>query len=62
VISFRDNRFTHVDQLMAWIMKQAGTVKIRPDQKLVYTRDWGMPDKRLKGARNLMNELALLAA
>ncbi len=62
VISFRDNRFAHVDQLMAWIMKQAGTVKIRPDQKLVYTRDWGMPDKRLKGARNLMNELALLAA
>jgi transcription-repair coupling factor (superfamily II helicase) len=62
VISFRDNRFTHVDQLMAWIMKQAGTVKIRPDQKLVYTRDWGVPDKRLKGARNLMNELALLAA
>jgi transcription-repair coupling factor (superfamily II helicase) len=61
VIGFRNNSFVHVDQLMAWIMKQAGSVKIRPDQKLVYSRDWGLADKRLKGARNLMNELALLA-
>jgi transcription-repair coupling factor (superfamily II helicase) len=43
-------------------MKQAGTVKIRPDQKLVYTRAWDQPDRRLKGARTLMSELALLAA
>ena len=62
VISFRNNQFAHVDQLMAWIMKQAGTVKIRPDQKLVYTRAWEQPDRRLKGARTLMNELVLLAA
>jgi transcription-repair coupling factor (superfamily II helicase) len=29
MISFRNNHFNHVDQLMAWVMKQAGTVKIR---------------------------------
>ncbi len=62
MISFRNNSFAHVDQLMAWVMKQAGTVKIRPDQKLVYSRAWEQPDKRLKGARHLMGELALLAA
>jgi transcription-repair coupling factor (superfamily II helicase) len=62
MISFRDNKFAHVDQLMAWVMKQAGTVKIRPDQKLIYSRAWEQPDKRLKGARSLMGELALLAA
>jgi transcription-repair coupling factor (superfamily II helicase) len=62
MISFRHNKFTHVDQLMAWVMRQAGTVKIRPDQKLVYSRAWEQADKRLKGARGLMSELALLAA
>ena len=62
MLSFHNNSFAHVDRLMAWVMKQAGTVKIRPDQKLVYTRAWEQPDKRLKGARSLMNELALLAA
>jgi transcription-repair coupling factor (superfamily II helicase) len=62
VLTFRNNSFARVDQLMAWVMKQAGTVKIRPDQKLVYTRAWDQPDRRLKGARNLVSELALLAA
>jgi len=62
MITFRNNEFAHVDQLMAWVMKQAGTVKIRPDQKLIYSRAWEQADKRLKGARGLMGELALLAA
>ncbi len=62
VLTFRNNSFVHVDQLMAWVMKQAGTVKIRPDQKLVYSRAWEQPERRLKGARTLMGELALLAA
>jgi transcription-repair coupling factor (superfamily II helicase) len=62
VLSFRNNRFVHVDQLMAWVIKQAGTVKIRPDQKLVYSRAWDKPEQRLAGARSLMNELSLLAA
>jgi transcription-repair coupling factor (superfamily II helicase) len=62
MISFRNNVFAHVDQLMAWVMKQAGTVKIRPDQKLIYARAWEQADKRLKGARALVGELALLAA
>jgi transcription-repair coupling factor (superfamily II helicase) len=62
MISFHQNKFAHVDQLMAWVMKQAGTVKIRPDQKLIFSRAWEQPDKRLKGARGLMGELALLAA
>jgi transcription-repair coupling factor (superfamily II helicase) len=62
MLSFRNNNFAHVDQLMAWVMKQAGTVKIRPDQKLVYSRAWEQSDQRLKGARKLAGELALLAA
>ncbi len=47
------------DQLMAWVMKQ---VRPRPDQKLIYARAWEQADKRLKGARGLVQELALLAA
>jgi len=54
VVTFRDNQFARVDQLMGWVMKQAGTVKIRPDQKLVYTRSgWEDPVKRMKGATKL---------
>ncbi len=62
VVAFRGNEFAHVDRLMAWIMKQAGTVKIRPDQRLVYTRAWDEPPNRLKGARDLAGELATMAA
>jgi hypothetical protein len=29
---------------------------------LVYSRAWEQPERRLKGARTLMGELALLAA
>jgi transcription-repair coupling factor (superfamily II helicase) len=62
VVAFRGNAFARVDKLMAWIMKQAGTVKIRPDQRLVYSRAWEEGPKRLKGARDLAGELAQMAA
>ncbi|GIL38495.1 transcription-repair coupling factor [Roseiterribacter gracilis] len=62
VVTFRDNQFARVDQLMGWVMKQAGTVKIRPDQKLVYTRSgWEDPIKRMKGVTKLGQDLAMLA-
>ena len=42
--------------------RQAGMVKLRPDQKLVFRRNWEKPQERVRGVRRLMDELAKLAA
>jgi transcription-repair coupling factor (superfamily II helicase) len=36
-------------------------MKVRPDQKVVVTRDWPTPESRLKGAQALLGQLAKLA-
>jgi transcription-repair coupling factor (superfamily II helicase) len=41
---------------------QAGSVKLRPDHRLVYRRPWDDPPARVKGIHGLMQELADLAA
>jgi transcription-repair coupling factor (superfamily II helicase) len=34
---------------------------VRPDQKVVVSRDWPSPEARLKGARAVLSQLADLA-
>jgi len=34
---------------------------VRPDQKIVVTRDWPTPGSRLAGAKALLTQLAKLA-
>jgi transcription-repair coupling factor (superfamily II helicase) len=36
-------------------------MRVRPDQKVVVTRDWPTPESRLKGAKALLGQLAKLA-
>ena len=62
VLSFRNNDFANPDRLIRWMSEQAGTVKLRPDHRLVYRRGWDDPPARVKGIRGLMQELADLAA
>ncbi|NKB49065.1 MAG: transcription-repair coupling factor [Alphaproteobacteria bacterium] len=61
VISFRDNSFANPAALIEFITIQAGTVKLRPDHKLVYQREWADETQRLRGVRRLMSQLAKLA-
>ena len=49
-------------KLIQFISQHAGTMKVRPDQKVVVTRDWPTPEDRLKGAKALLGQLAKLAA
>ena len=49
-------------KLVKLINQHAGTMKVRPDQKVVVTRDWPTPEDRLKGAKALLTQLAKLAA
>jgi transcription-repair coupling factor (superfamily II helicase) len=61
VISLRDQKFPNPAALVRWIAEQGSLAKIRPDQKIVLTRDWESPDKRLAGAAVVMTQLARLA-
>ena len=62
VIAFRKDRFAAPERLILWIGKQAGTVKVRPDQKLVLMRAWDGADERLAGMKKALNELVALVA
>ncbi len=57
VLSFYQDKFTRPDRLVAWITKQAGTAKVRPDQKLVLLRAWDRLDRRLGGLKQVLGEL-----
>ena len=61
VIGLREGKFPHPTGLMDWINKQGSFAKIRPDMKLIVKRSWETPEARLKGARQLMDVLAVLA-
>ncbi|MBI1778972.1 MAG: transcription-repair coupling factor [Proteobacteria bacterium] len=62
VVSFRNNRFAKPEALVKYISRQAGTVKVRPDQKLVFQRGWDTDQARVQGLHRLMSELVKLAA
>ncbi len=60
-IAFRGNAFANPMALVQLISKHSGTMRVRPDQKIVVTRDWPTPDDRLKGSKALLTQLAKLA-
>ncbi|NNG04682.1 MAG: transcription-repair coupling factor [Inquilinus sp.] len=62
VLTFRDNSFAHPERLVDFITRQAASVKLRPDHKLVYVRSWEAAAARVEGARRLMQDLAAMAA
>jgi len=62
VVGFRNNTFARPDKLIAFIARQSGTVRVRPDQRLVYPRPWDAPKQRIIGLRKIVSELAQLAA
>jgi transcription-repair coupling factor (superfamily II helicase) len=60
-IAFRGNAFANPLALVKLISQHSGTMKVRPDQKIVVTRDWPTPDDRLAGAKAVVAQLAKLA-
>jgi transcription-repair coupling factor (superfamily II helicase) len=62
VFSFHRDKFARPEYLIQWITRQGGTVKVRPDQKLVIMRAWEDPAQRLTGMKKTLTELAALAA
>jgi transcription-repair coupling factor (superfamily II helicase) len=62
VVSFSASGFPDVNGLFGYIERLKGTAKLRPDQKLVVSRDWASPAQRLNGALQLSRGLARVAA
>lgn len=61
VIHFRKKEFPDPAGLVRFIGEQGVLAKIRPDQSVVFIRDWPNADKRLAGSAVVMTQLARLA-
>jgi transcription-repair coupling factor (superfamily II helicase) len=62
VIVFRKNQFANAEGLAKLIAARNSPFKLQPDHKLVFKAEWDEEDARLKGVRELVRELAGLAA
>ena len=60
VIAFRKNDFSNPGGLIQWIASRGGTVKLRPDQKLVVVRDMDVA-ARMAIARDVLGALVKLS-
>jgi transcription-repair coupling factor (superfamily II helicase) len=61
VIQFREKQFSDPVGLVKMVGEQGSQAKIRPDQSIVFIRDWATPEKRLSGSAVVMTQLARLA-
>ncbi len=61
VIQFRNQTFPEPAALVQFIAQQGSLAKIRPDQSVVFSRDWPNPEKRLAGSAVVMTQLVKLA-
>ena len=57
-IAFYKNTFPNPAGLISYIQSQVGTMKLRPDQKLLVMRPWGRVETRLKGVRDMIQKIA----
>lgn len=61
VVTFRNGVFANPAGLVKMIAEQGSMAKIRPDQSIVFIRDWATPEKRLNGSAVIMTQLAKIA-
>jgi transcription-repair coupling factor (superfamily II helicase) len=60
IISFYQNKFTQPDALVKLIQQQAGTVKLRPDHKLVMLRGFADDRAKITAIRDLIGKMQQL--
>ena len=61
VIAFRGNEFANPAGLIRHIGDEGAMAKVRPDQRVVFIRDWRRAEDRLKGVAALLTRLVRLA-
>ena len=62
VVTFADGGFPDIGALLGYIDRLKGSAKLRPDSKMIVSRDWPTPDARLNGALQISRGLARVAA
>jgi transcription-repair coupling factor (superfamily II helicase) len=58
LVHFHNDSFPDLEGLIAYVQRLKGTAKLRPDSKLVITRNWPDPQSRINGALQLSKGLA----
>ncbi|HUV32384.1 MAG TPA: transcription-repair coupling factor, partial [Devosiaceae bacterium] len=61
VVTLRNNEFANPQALVQLIADPAHAIRLKPDQKLVFARDWPESGERLKGVAAILSRLARLA-
>ena len=61
VVAFRNNEFANPLGLIGLLQQQLGSLKLRPDQKLIIQRPWEDSEKRMTGVTKFMVMLAKIA-
>ena len=62
LVTFQNDRFPDLEGLIAYVQRLQGTARLRPDSKLVITRNWPDPQARINGALQLSKGLAKILA
>lgn len=60
-ISFFNQSFSNPGALIHYITQRQGTVRLRPDQKLVFLQVWKNARSKVEGVRKILEELASMA-
>ena len=60
-IALRNSEFPNPGALIKYVSDPTQLVRIKPDQKLVFSRNWPTPNDRLRGAAAILSRLAKLA-
>lgn len=61
IVTLRNNEFPNPGALVQFVSDPTQLVRLKPDQKLVFSRNWPTPDDRLRGAAALLLRLVKLA-
>jgi transcription-repair coupling factor (superfamily II helicase) len=61
VVTFADGGFPDLPGLLGYVERLKGAAKLRPDSKLLVSREWPTPSARLNGALQLSRGLARVA-
>jgi transcription-repair coupling factor (superfamily II helicase) len=62
VVTFAEAGFADLGALLGYIERLKGSAKLRPDSKLIVSRNWPTADARLTGALQISRGLARVAA
>lgn len=61
LIGFHNNTFKHPDKLIDWIAQSFGTIKVRPDQRLLISQDLSSYEVRVQTIKKYIKQIVALA-